>query len=214
MNGNEKNEKKSVITRDLLAAIFNTSEFKQYSHDCRQEVVESLEGHQFNNLLDLDCGGGKLLEQLFDTFPDMEAFGFDYSLDRLKGAKERLEGKNVSFRFGNAQCLPYDDAQFDVVVSTSTFHHYPYPEAVLSEVHRVLKPKGILVICDTYLGATLRYLNTFCKAINEVTEIRMYSEKEIWQMLGGAGFNGITWRRLNKHAYLAKAFASDIPLIA
>lgn len=214
MSTKEKSEKKSVISRDVLAAIFNTSEFKQYSHDCRQEVVESLEGHEFKTLLDLDCGGGKMLEQLFETFPDMEACGFDYSLDRLNGAKERLEGKNVSFKFGNAQCLPYEDNQFDVVVSTSTFHHYPYPDNVLKEVHRVLKPKGILVICDTYLGATLRYLNTFCKPINEVTEIRMYSEKEIWQMLGGAGFNGITWRRLNKHAYLAKAVASGIPLIA
>ena len=207
MSTKEKSEKKSVISRDVLAAMFNTSEFKQYSHDCRQEVVESLEGHEFKTLLDLDCGGGKMLEQLFETFPDMEACGFDYSLDRLNGAKERLEGKNVSFKFGNAQCLPYEDNQFDVVVSTSTFHHYPYPDNVLKEVHRVLKPKGIL-------GATLRYLNTFCKPINEVTEIRMYSEKEIWQMLGGAGFNGITWRRLNKHAYLAKAVASGIPLIA
>ena len=206
MSIKEKSEKKSVISRDVLAAMFNTSEFKQYSHDCRQEVVESLEGHEFKTLLDLDCGGGKMLEQLFETFPDMEACGFDYSLDRLNGAKERLEGKNVSFKFGNAQCLPYEDNQFDVVVSTSTFHHYPYPDNVLKEVHRVLKPKGILVICDTYLGATLRYL--------KVTEIRMYSEKEIWQMLGGAGFNGITWRRLNKHAYLAKAVASGIPLIA
>lgn len=214
MSTKEKSEKKSVISRDVLAAMFNTSEFKQYSHDCRQEVVESLEGHEFKTLLDLDCGGGKMLEQLFETFPDMEACGFDYSLDRLNGAKERLEGKNVSFKFGNAQCLPYEDNQFDAVVSTSTFHHYPYPDNVLKEVHRVLKPKGILVICDTYLGATLRYLNTFCKPINEVTEIRMYSEKEIWQMLGGAGFNGITWRRLNKHAYLAKAVASGIPLIA
>ena len=100
------------------------------------------------------------------------------------------------------------------MVSTSTNHHKPYPDNVLKEVHRVLKPKGILVICDTYLGATLRYLNNFCKPINEVTEIRMYSEKEIWQMLGGAGFNGITWRRLNKHAYLAKAVASGLPIIA
>ena len=81
MSTKEKSEKKSVISRDVLAAMFNTSEFKQYSHDCRQEVVESLEGHEFKTLLDLDCGGGKMLEQLFETFPDMEACGFDYSLD-------------------------------------------------------------------------------------------------------------------------------------
>ena len=63
MSIKEKSEKKSVISRDVLAAMFNTSEFKQYSHDCRQEVVESLEGHEFKTLLDLDCGGGKMLER-------------------------------------------------------------------------------------------------------------------------------------------------------
>lgn len=206
-------KEKDSVSHDILAAMFDTSEFKQYSHECRQEVVETLEDVPFKTLLDLDCGGGKLLEQLFETFPDMQACGFDYSLERLAGAKERLSGHTVDFKFGNAKQLPYEDGQFDVVVSTSTFHHYPYPEEVLKEVHRVLKPKGTFVICDTYLNATLRYLNAFCKPINEVTEVRMYSEKEIWRMLNGAGFTGIQWRRLNKHAYLAQAIATQIPLI-
>ncbi len=206
-------KEKAGLSREILAAMFDTSEFKQFSHECRQEVVETLEGVPFTTLLDLDCGGGKLLEQLYETFPDMEACGFDYSLERLAGAKERLSGHSVEFKFGNAKNLPYDDAQFDVVVSTSTFHHYPYPEEVLKEVHRVLKPKGTFVICDTYLNATLRYLNSICKPINSVTEVRMYSEKEMWDMLNAAGFTSIQWRRLNKHAYLAKAVAAQIPLV-
>ncbi|MEG0075678.1 MAG: methyltransferase domain-containing protein [Eubacterium sp.] len=203
---------KSELSQDLLAAIFNTSQFKQYSHECRQEVVEELENYQFNSLLDLDCGGGKMLEQIFEKFPKMDAYGFDYSLERLAGARERLDGKNVPLKMGNAQHLPYENAQFDVVVSTSTFHHYPHPEAVLKEVHRVLKPKGILVLCDTYLNATLRYINAFCKALNEV-DIKMYSQKEIWDMLNSAGFTGINWRLLNKHAYLATAVATQMPLV-
>lgn len=206
-----KEKKKTGISQDLLAAIFDTSEFKQYAHDSRQEVVEVLEGHEFETLLDLDCGGGKLLEQLFETFPDMKADGFDYSLERLAGAKERLAGKDIELKLGNATHLPYDDHSFDVVVSTATFHHYMTPDLVLNEVYRVLKPKGVFVICDTYLNATLRYLNHFCKPINEV-DIHIYSEKEIWQMLNGAGFNGISWKQLNRYTYLAKAYAAPVPL--
>ncbi|MEG0378916.1 MAG: hypothetical protein RR614_10610, partial [Eubacterium sp.] len=61
------------------------------------------------------------------------------------------------------------------------------------------------------LNATLRYLNAFCKPINEV-DIKMYSQKEIWDMLNATGFTGINWRLLNKHAYLATASAAQIPL--
>ncbi|MDO4288695.1 MAG: class I SAM-dependent methyltransferase [Eubacterium sp.] len=206
-----KEKKKKGISQDLLAAIFDTSEFKQYAHDSRQEAVEALNGHSFETLLDLDCGGGKLLEQLFETFPHMKASGFDYSLDRLAGAKERLAGKCVELKLGNATNLPYKDNSFDVVVSTATFHHYHTPELVLKEVHRVLVPKGVFVICDTYLNATLRYLNHFCKPINEV-DIHIYSEKEIWQMLNGAGFTGISWKQLNRYTYLAKAYTPQITL--
>ncbi|SDY35811.1 class I SAM-dependent methyltransferase [Eubacterium barkeri] len=198
------------ISQDLMAAIFNTSEFRKYSHDCRQDIVEALKDYQFNTLLDLDCGSGLMLEQIFEAFPLITANGFDYSLERLAGAKERLADKDVTLNFGNAKQLPYKKDSFDMVVSTSTFHHYPYPHDVLEEIHRVLKPKGTLIICDTYLNAAMRYLNIVSRPINEVTDIRMYSEKDIWQMLGKAGFTGIQWKKLNKYTYMAKADASSV----
>jgi ubiquinone/menaquinone biosynthesis C-methylase UbiE len=202
-----------IISPDLMAAIFDTSEFKQYSHECRQDVVEALKEYSFNTLLDLDCGAGRMLEQIFDSFPDIQARGFDYSLERLAGARERLTGRDVDFDFGNAKQLPYEDNFFDIVVSTSTFHHYPYPTDVLEEIHRVLKPKGTLILCDTYLSAAMRTLNIVSRPINEVTDIRMYSEKKIWRMLGHAGFTGIQWKKLNKYTYMAKADASSVVVV-
>lgn len=199
------------LSQDLLAAIFNTSEFKQYTQECRQDIVEALKDYQFSTLLDLDCGGGRMLEQLFIAFPDMKAYGFDYSLERLAGARERLAGKNAALSFGNAKQLPYADRSFDIVVSTSTFHKYPQPNAVLKEIQRVLRPKGTLIICDTYMNAAMKTLNHLSRPVNKVNEIRMYSEKELWQMLSKAGFTGINWEKLNKYAYLAKA---DAPVLS
>ncbi|MGL4546897.1 hypothetical protein [Eubacterium aggregans] len=54
----------------------------------------------------------------------------------------------------------------------------------------------------------MHYLNIVSHPINEVTDIRMYSEKDIWQMLGKAGFTGAQWKKLNKYTYMAKADAS------
>ena len=104
------------ISQDLMAAIFNTSEFRKYSHDCRQDIVEALKDYQLNTLLDLDCGSGLMLEQIFEAFPLITANGFDYSLERLAGAKERLADKDVTLSFGNAKQLPYEKDSFDMVV--------------------------------------------------------------------------------------------------
>ena len=74
MNQNEKHpENKS----DFFAAIKDTSLFKRYSKDSRTDVINTLKNYNFNNLLDLDCGTGLMLEQIFEIFPDIEAYGFD-----------------------------------------------------------------------------------------------------------------------------------------
>lgn len=204
-------EKGFGVSKELLAAIFDTSEFKQFSHDSRHEIINALKGERFNNLLDLDCGGGKMLSQVFEEFPNIRAYGFDYSLDRLKGAKKNLEGKNVELKFGNAAHLPYEDSMYDAVISTSTFHNYPEPQAVLDEVYRILVPGGVFIICDTYLNATLRYIYTVAKPINAV-DINIYSEADIWRLLGSACFTGISWKQPNKYTYLAKAYRQNVPI--
>lgn len=42
--------------------------------------------------------------------------------------------------------LPLDDADFDAVLITVSIQYLQYPEAVLSEIYRVLKPNGVVII--------------------------------------------------------------------
>jgi SAM-dependent methyltransferase/uncharacterized protein YbaR (Trm112 family) len=44
--------------------------------------------------------------------------------------------------------LPFRDGSFDAVAATATLHHSPFPDALLREVRRVLKPDGILVAAN------------------------------------------------------------------
>ena len=207
----KKTADEKITVSKLLAAIKDTSEFKQYSHDSRADVVNALKAHSFKTVLDLDCGTGLLLKQMFEAFPDMTACGFDYSLDRIAEAKKRLADCDAEFKFGNALQLPYEDNQFDLVVSTSTFNHYTQPLDILTEVARVLKPNGLLMICDTYLNATLRYLHKISKPINQVAGMRIYTEKEVWQMMNAAGFTGIKWEKINRFTYLAQGVVAKLP---
>jgi ubiquinone/menaquinone biosynthesis C-methylase UbiE len=49
---------------------------------------------------------------------------------------------------GNAEQLPFTDQQFDTVFNTISFLHYPNPTQVLSEVNRVLSPRGNYYLVD------------------------------------------------------------------
>jgi ubiquinone/menaquinone biosynthesis C-methylase UbiE len=74
----------------------------------------------------------------------------DLSTAYIAHARRRWAGRGVDFRAGNAEQLPYPDACFDAVVNVFLLHELPgrVRRDVVSEMLRVLKPGGVLVIED------------------------------------------------------------------
>lgn len=88
--------------------------------------------------LDVGCGMGDLLLR----FPDRERFGCDISHDYLAIAEER--GLFVDFAY--AHDLPYEDEQFAIVTATDVLEHVLDLNAAVSELLRVLRPGGVLIV--------------------------------------------------------------------
>jgi ubiquinone/menaquinone biosynthesis C-methylase UbiE len=108
---------------------------------------------QSPRLLDVACGTGRTLYQLRTAFPNIHLYGLDLSPAYLNKAEESLAptGKLPTLQQGNAELLPYPEAHFEAVTSVFLFHELPAPvrQKVLQECYRVLKPGGVLVICDS-----------------------------------------------------------------
>ena len=103
-------------------------------------------------VLDLGSGSG------MDTFiaalkvgKTGQVTGIDMTEEQLEKAKRlAMEGKfgNINFIKGYLEQLPFEDASFDVVISNGVINLCPDKEKVFSEVARVLKPNGRMVIAD------------------------------------------------------------------
>lgn len=96
----------------------------------------------------LDVGTGTGVVALTAARAGAKVTGLDLTPALLEHAREngRIAGlNNIVWTEGDAEHLPYADASFDVVLSQFGHMFAPRPEVVVSEVRRVLKPKGRFV---------------------------------------------------------------------
>jgi ubiquinone/menaquinone biosynthesis C-methylase UbiE len=88
--------------------------------------------------LDLCCGQGNVSEALLSR--GCEVVGIDFSPAMLAFARGRAP--KATFLEADAQNLPFDDAEFDIVVSNLGVCHVPDQPRALAEARRVLRPGG------------------------------------------------------------------------
>jgi SAM-dependent methyltransferase len=87
-------------------------------------------------VLDFGCGAGSLVRGL-------ESLGYDsYGCDMKGVASGSAAGRIREIDTSSGYSLPFPDASFDVVVSTSVLEHAQNKRDCFDEIHRVLKPGG------------------------------------------------------------------------
>lgn len=119
---------------------------QQESFDFIREMAR-LDGSQ--RLLDAGCGPGLVCCALA---PDCkQATGVDVTAAMIAEAKRRATEEaltNTQFIEGSIDTLPFGDGEFDVTVSRYVFHHLENPAQAFSEMLRVTRPGGRVVVCD------------------------------------------------------------------
>ena len=95
------------------------------------------------DVLEIATGPGLLAKHVAHSARNMIAT--DYSDGMIREARKGNYPDNLKFELADAMSLPYEEDSFDVVIIANALHVVPDPEKVLSEINRVLKPKGILI---------------------------------------------------------------------
>jgi SAM-dependent methyltransferase len=99
-------------------------------------------------LLDVGCGSGQLA--LMAARAGAQVTGCDIATNWIERARFRAatEGLQINFEEGDAESLPYGDAQFDAVISFVGAMFAPRPELVAAELTRVCRPGGIIAMAN------------------------------------------------------------------
>jgi ubiquinone/menaquinone biosynthesis C-methylase UbiE len=98
-------------------------------------------------VLDLGCGRGATVNHLITKY-GIPAVGIDSSADMIRAAKDKYPA--VGFFHGEGEQLPFDNESFEGVFAECTLSLMKNRDAVLSQVHRVLKENGWFIISDIY----------------------------------------------------------------
>jgi SAM-dependent methyltransferase len=99
------------------------------------------------SVLDFGCSSGRVVRVLAAAYPELRWHGCDPIGPAIAWASEHLPGIDFT-RSPEAPPLPYDDAAFDCVYAISIWSHFAEAPALawLAEMHRVVRPGGLLVL--------------------------------------------------------------------
>ncbi len=93
-------------------------------------------------VLDLGCGTGNSYDFFKKHKPDAEWIGMDIELSPEVLERTRTDASFVTY---NGVNFPFADESFDLIYTHQVFEHVRYPEKVLAEAHRTLKPGGTMI---------------------------------------------------------------------
>jgi len=133
----------SGIGGKLVFSVMNRQNRQLY-----EDVIRLLSPAESDNILDIGCGNGNVLNIVASRF-DCTLAGIDFSRSAIKSALSRNR-KFVNSGRMNLACqdmsrLPFPDSSFNKVYSINTVYFWDNLADTLIEIRRVLKPNGLFL---------------------------------------------------------------------
>jgi ubiquinone/menaquinone biosynthesis C-methylase UbiE len=114
-------------------------------------------------LLDLGSGPGSITIGLAEALAPGEVVGIDAQptqVERARALSAERGVTNATFEVADAYNLPFPDNSFDAAFAHVVLMHLTDPIRALVEVHRVLRPGGVVGVRDPDMGSAIRYSMT------------------------------------------------------
>jgi ubiquinone/menaquinone biosynthesis C-methylase UbiE len=162
-------------------------------------LMDYLELEDGDRVLYCGCGMGFFL-LVMGSLRNARLTGLDTNAERLAWAER--EGVQAELVLGDAHALPFEDGSFDKVLATEVLEHLADDQRALAELHRVLRPGGVLAISVPHARYPFWWdpLNRVWTALGGrpirsgpiagiwSNHVRLYEPAELEERVRGAGF--------------------------
>ena len=152
-------------------------------------TIEQLNLNPSDRVLEVGFGPGLSIKLVAEKVTNGWVVGIDCSKTMLDQANRRnaaaIESGRVELKHGDVSSLPYDNDAFDKVFAVQVLYFWEEPLVILSELKRVLKPRGKIVL------SILDKKDLERKPITQTGLFNLYSVEEIVELFSQAGFSDI-----------------------
>lgn len=150
-------------------------------------IVAQSQVEDGQTVLDSGCGTGAVAFPIAERNPRSQVFGVSLSRSQLEVAQKYRQSagiRNMHFSEQNFTRMAFRDASFDRVIFAESLCHAPDKRETISEVYRVLKPGGKLLIVDAmYLKPLLPDQEPLCEALGSTEGLAMADIPAVEQFL-------------------------------
>ena len=119
---------------------------------CREgyEKLAEFLPSNMETLLDLGCGTGLELNEVFKRFPNTEVIAVDLTKAMLDKLKEKYPDKNIHLVNENYFNYKLEENYYDAVISFQTMHHFSHEDKMklYQRIYNSLKKNGKYIECD------------------------------------------------------------------
>ncbi|TSE14555.1 class I SAM-dependent methyltransferase [Arthrobacter sp. KBS0703] len=179
-----------------------------------KQAVTTLMDPRGLRVADVGCGGGIYSTAWLDLGAD-SVIGIDSSEQMIGAAQDRAgEHPNLSFRVAEAARTGLPAGQYDVVFQRALIHHLPDTQPAFEEAHRILSPRGSLMVQDRTMSDILQpgsaqhlrgYFFEVFPGLIAFESSRRPEVESVTASMGAAGFATVSTRTISERR---RAYAS------
>ncbi len=191
---NHNYEKESEKFYDNIAQRFDHSFDGFLASFFKKFIVKHLEVPRNANILDIGCANGTLLSMISKQ-KAIFGSGLDISSEMIKIASQRHP--QFEFKQGSAEAVPFPKDNFDIIICSASFHHFPHPDRFLDEASRLLKQDGRLVIAEIHIPVVTKLYNWRLNSFSTEGDVKVYQPKELVNLFQEKG-----WKIVKRKIFL------------